>query len=302
MASPLHTSTSNDVLNNYFHTRLRPLTIRSQIVKVDVDSDSLSDMTIEHTTTACRNEDWSTRLEEENDFNIRSPQMKNLYATNKCNFETREESTKQNRNQDRILRIRDRNESADIDLVQRMKNGSSEFVDPRVKINFDKCERPNRNEGSFRGGFANGKRSIHIRMQHMYNTDLSDSKMVDTDHYGSISDNRYPNKVRNQYRNGYGVTNSKTPLCQDNNEDEALTDSRNITSYDDERHSMVQAADRGERLASNKLSPPTPTLYSIHKAVVHSIRPFGIFVQIEGHQDHGLVHLSEVSNNEVKRL
>lgn len=54
---------------------------------------------------------------------------------------------------------------------------------------------------------------------------------------------------------------------------------------------------RGDRDNDKLVAPP---LYSIHKATVHSIRPFGIFVQMEGYRNHGLVHLSQVSDHEVR--
>ncbi|CAI7915338.1 unnamed protein product [Closterium sp. NIES-54] len=47
-------------------------------------------------------------------------------------------------------------------------------------------------------------------------------------------------------------------------------------------------------------SDAVPALYSIHRATVHSIRPFGMFVRLEGHRKHGLVHLSHVSDYEVR--
>ncbi|CAM6128870.1 unnamed protein product [Calypogeia fissa] len=42
-----------------------------------------------------------------------------------------------------------------------------------------------------------------------------------------------------------------------------------------------------------------PELYSIHRATVHSIRPFGIFVRLDGYRNHGMVHLTQISNHEV---
>lgn len=45
--------------------------------------------------------------------------------------------------------------------------------------------------------------------------------------------------------------------------------------------------------------PAAPPLYSIHRATVRSVRPFGIFVQMEGYRNDGLVHLSQVSDHEV---
>ena len=42
-----------------------------------------------------------------------------------------------------------------------------------------------------------------------------------------------------------------------------------------------------------------PELYSIHKSTVRSVRPFGIFVAMDGYRKHGLIHLSHVSEYEV---
>lgn len=42
-----------------------------------------------------------------------------------------------------------------------------------------------------------------------------------------------------------------------------------------------------------------PDLYSVHRAKVQSVRPFGIFVRLEGFSKQGLVHLSQLSDHEV---
>ncbi len=39
--------------------------------------------------------------------------------------------------------------------------------------------------------------------------------------------------------------------------------------------------------------PPQPG--SIHRATVRNIRPFGVFVEMEGYRRHGLVHNSQIS-------
>lgn len=42
-----------------------------------------------------------------------------------------------------------------------------------------------------------------------------------------------------------------------------------------------------------------PELFSVHRAKVQSVRPFGIFVRLEGFYKQGLVHLSQLSDHEV---
>eukprot|EP00898_Chlorokybus_atmophyticus_P003743 jgi/Chlat1/436/Chrsp103S01017 len=44
-----------------------------------------------------------------------------------------------------------------------------------------------------------------------------------------------------------------------------------------------------------------PPVGSIHRARVVSVRPFGVFVQMEGFRKHGLVHISQVSDYEVAK-
>lgn len=44
-----------------------------------------------------------------------------------------------------------------------------------------------------------------------------------------------------------------------------------------------------------------PELYSIHRASVQSVRPFGLFVRLDGFVKQGLVHLSQLSNQEVTK-
>ena len=71
----------------------------------------------------------------------------------------------------------------------------------------------------------------------------------------------------------------------------------------DERRAVGRGRGRGRaggrRGRGDIDKPVAPPLYSVVKATVHSIRPFGIFVQIEGYRNHGLVHLSQVSDHEV---
>eukprot|EP00249_Psilotum_nudum_P016964 c26080_g1_i1 orf=617-1480(-) len=50
---------------------------------------------------------------------------------------------------------------------------------------------------------------------------------------------------------------------------------------------------------NNGKADTLPELYSLHRARVLSVRPFGLFVRLEGFQKHGLVHVSQVSNHEV---
>ena len=105
----------------------------------------------------------------------------------------------------------------------------------------------------------------------------------------------------NQYSR-YEVANSKYKLNQDSNEVEVPIDSNYVKIYDyvKRQNIIIQGENRGERSVHNcKSSLPTLSLHSIRKATVHSVHPFGISVQIEGYQDHGLVPISEVSNNEV---
>ncbi|CAI5514846.1 unnamed protein product [Closterium sp. Naga37s-1] len=64
-----------------------------------------------------------------------------------------------------------------------------------------------------------------------------------------------------------------------------------------ERGERQQRQERRDREGSDAV----PALYSIHHATVHSIRPFGMFVRLEGHRKHGLVHLSHVSDYEVAK-
>eukprot|EP00271_Cylindrocystis_brebissonii_P019185 TRINITY_DN573_c0_g2_i1.p1 TRINITY_DN573_c0_g2~~TRINITY_DN573_c0_g2_i1.p1 ORF type:complete len:642 (-),score=166.07 TRINITY_DN573_c0_g2_i1:333-2183(-) len=51
----------------------------------------------------------------------------------------------------------------------------------------------------------------------------------------------------------------------------------------------------------SNLSDALPELYSVHKASVRSVRPFGLFVEMEGFRKHALVHLSHVSDYEVTK-
>eukprot|EP00897_Mesotaenium_endlicherianum_P006365 jgi/Mesen1/5757/ME000292S04849 len=44
-----------------------------------------------------------------------------------------------------------------------------------------------------------------------------------------------------------------------------------------------------------------PELYSVHRATVASVRPFGIFVSMKGYRKQGLVHLSHISEFEVTK-
>ena len=91
-----------------------------------------------------------------------------------------------------------------------------------------------------------------------------------------------------------------------NNDDEAAVPRRSDNYADDrDRRPIDRGSDRGGgrggRGAHDNL-PIAPPLHSIHKATVHSIRPFGMFVRIEGYRNHGLVHLSQVSEHEVHIL
>ncbi|XP_024543783.1 nucleolar protein of 40 kDa [Selaginella moellendorffii] len=63
----------------------------------------------------------------------------------------------------------------------------------------------------------------------------------------------------------------------------------------DFRRENVGRRGDGAAAASQEL----PELYSICRGRVHSVKPFGLFVRLEGYRAHGLVHLSQVSNHEV---
>lgn len=65
----------------------------------------------------------------------------------------------------------------------------------------------------------------------------------------------------------------------------------------DRRRPVQRGRDRG----GGQDLPIAPALNSIHRATVHSIRPFGIFVRFDGYRNHGLVHLSQVSDHEVTK-
>lgn len=305
MTSLMHSSPNNKILNDYDYTSIRPFTIRSQIVKVN-DSNSLCDRRLEHTNNIqCRSDDWSKDFKEDNDLNVRNPWMKNPHAINKQRYEMLEEFSERNRNQNHILEIREHNRSFDINSTLRIKNGSNRYVDSRININFDKFKKPIRNRKEITSKeseprFINNEQNIHNKMHYIYNKDSSNKQMVNSNCYGSIYDHMNQNRAMDQFRSRYAIKTPEIRLCRDNNKDKGAIDSKSIKLYDDEGDNIIQAAESRKRLAQNKVSPPTPTLYSIQKAVVHSIQPFGIFVQMEGYQDHGLVHISEVSNNQVK--
>jgi predicted RNA-binding protein with RPS1 domain len=42
------------------------------------------------------------------------------------------------------------------------------------------------------------------------------------------------------------------------------------------------------------MSDEPPAISSIHKGVVHTVKPFGVFVSTEGYRRHVLVHHSQV--------
>ncbi|PRW33884.1 S1 RNA binding domain-containing isoform B [Chlorella sorokiniana] len=44
-------------------------------------------------------------------------------------------------------------------------------------------------------------------------------------------------------------------------------------------------------------SDEPPELHSIHRAAVQSVRPFGVFVKIDGYRKYGLVHFSQISDH-----
>lgn len=55
-----------------------------------------------------------------------------------------------------------------------------------------------------------------------------------------------------------------------------------------------------EKFAEKDMTPwsdAMPELYSIHKATVKRVKPFGFFIQLEGFRRQGLVHWSQVSED-----
>eukprot|EP00887_Chlorella_sp_A99_P003531 scaffold7.g3531.t1 len=44
-------------------------------------------------------------------------------------------------------------------------------------------------------------------------------------------------------------------------------------------------------------SEEPPELHSVHRGVVQSVRPFGVFVRIDGFRKYGLVHFSQISDH-----
>jgi len=52
-----------------------------------------------------------------------------------------------------------------------------------------------------------------------------------------------------------------------------------------------------ERHRGGASSDLAPALYSIHKGTIQSVKPFGVFVQLEGFRKYGLVHTSQISDH-----
>ncbi|KAG0566470.1 hypothetical protein KC19_7G066100 [Ceratodon purpureus] len=234
-------------------------------------------MTTQRTSMVYQTKDWSIKSNEEDKFNARNGQIENHYNTKKRSYEMIKESTTRSRNEN-VSKIKEHCDiSKHIHSIQRIKNDRNQYLDSRMNVNFDNYEKSNMNGVTSR------------------EEDNNSSQIFDRGYYGSIHDHRNRNRFGTQYGcYKFGITNPEAGLCQDNNEEKELIDSRNVKTFDsDERHNSLP------RLASKKVLTSTSTLYSIQKAVVHSIRPFGIFVQMEGYQDHGLVHISEVSNHEI---
>lgn len=77
-------------------------------------------------------------------------------------------------------------------------------------------------------------------------------------------------------------------------------------TYGRERRSGTESRGRDERQQWGRGDRGSdadviPELYSIHKATVRSVRPFGIFVQMEGFRKHALIHVSHVSEYAVTK-
>ena len=47
---------------------------------------------------------------------------------------------------------------------------------------------------------------------------------------------------------------------------------------------------------------PPPELHSIHRGKVASIKDYGVFVEMEGRRRHGLVHISQISEDRVDKV
>lgn len=47
-------------------------------------------------------------------------------------------------------------------------------------------------------------------------------------------------------------------------------------------------------VTAGPMSDEPPPIGSIHRGVVHTVKPFGVFVAIEGYRRHVLVHHSQV--------
>ncbi|GAQ77558.1 hypothetical protein KFL_000010070 [Klebsormidium nitens] len=63
----------------------------------------------------------------------------------------------------------------------------------------------------------------------------------------------------------------------------------------------VRGGGRGRGRRDDSGTDDLPVLYSIHRASVQSVRPFGLFVKLEGYRRNGLVHVTQVSDHEVTR-
>ncbi|BDA46039.1 probable nucleolar protein of 40 kDa [Coccomyxa sp. Obi] len=61
------------------------------------------------------------------------------------------------------------------------------------------------------------------------------------------------------------------------------------------RHSREDDSRRPTREQAAHLENDPPQPGSIHRATVRNIRPFGVFVEMEGYRRHGLVHNSQIS-------
>ena len=74
-------------------------------------------------------------------------------------------------------------------------------------------------------------------------------------------------------------------------------DQQTGTDLDPENVLLSQHPGGGGGGRGGRQSDEPPELYSIHTAAIQSVRPFGVFVQLEGYRKYGLVHFSQISDH-----
>ena len=112
---------------------------------------------------------------------------------------------------------------------------------------------------------------------------------------------------REKRETDFGDGRRYTRKREDDSGEERLCGMKREDDFGDDRfkHGMKSSGDtEKERFAhrygdSSSNDQNLPDLYSIYRAKVQSIRPFGIFVRIEGFFKQGLVHVSHLSDHEV---